>query len=750
MESFHWRFLSFTKSQNENKSENIPILIFGFNGKNTCFSISVAVLKNDKVRITIAARSNLQRRSTVTKIRSKKQNKTVCQKIGHNADVIRSKHWVFRKEWIMLPDLTVHRSRVIMKALEGKKVVRVLHLEDNENDRFLVEEMVRADGLDCTFTAVQTRGDFETALHQGGYDLILSDYSMPAFDGLSGLAIAHELSPKTPFIFFSGTIGEDSAVKSLKNGAVDYVIKQRPHRLVPAIRQALRNVQEHALLQQTEEKNREQAELLDKATDAILVCDLNNRIVYWNQSAERIYGWTAVEAIGRDIMELLFHGKPSPQIQEVIKSVDKRDEWTGELQELAKDGRPIIVQCRATLIRDKNRQPKSLLFINTDITEHKQLEEQFLRSQRLESLGVLISGIAHDLNNALTPVLIGIDILQGSPAKKENILKTMQSSARRGADMVKQVLAFARGDDTHKTLVHADPLVKEMGKIVSDTFPKNINCRVKVNKESWPVSAIPTQLYQVLMNLCVNARDAMPEGGTLALAVENVRLDDTMTARHPEAKPGNYVCVSVSDTGTGISAEQVGKIFQPFFTTKAPGKGTGLGLSTSLSIIKNHDGFMDVRSNVGQGTEFKFYLPALVEGSLAATPQKPSLPIGNGERILVVDDEAIVLVIARTALENYGYQVLTAASGLEAITCLAEKRDAVDAVITDSTMPLMGGAATAIALRRINPDVKIILAGDSAKEADDIRDRVKVDAFISKPFTVEKLLTSLHQVLALK
>ncbi|HEY1719476.1 MAG TPA: response regulator [Verrucomicrobiae bacterium] len=513
-----------------------------------------------------------------------------------------------------------------MKAFGCKKAVRVLHLEDNENDRLLVEEMVRADGLDCEFTAVQTRVDLETALHQGGYDVIISDYSMPSFDGLSGLAIAHELSPKTPFIFFSGTIGEESAVRSLKNGAVDYVIKQRPHRLVPAMRQALRNAEQHAQLQQ--------------------------------------------------------------------------------------------------------------------------LEEQLLRSQRLESLGVLISGIAHDLNNALTPVLIGIDMLRASPVEKENILKTMQSSAQRGADMVKQVLAFARGGDTKKSLIYANPLVKEMGKIVADTFPKNIECQVKVSGESWPVSGIPTQLYQVLMNLCVNGRDAMPEGGTLTLATENVCLDETLAVRHQDVKPGNYVCVSVKDTGTGISAEQMEKIFEPFFTTKEPGKGTGLGLSTSLNIIKNHDGFVDVQSEVGRGTEFKFYLPAMIETFPAVTPEEPSLPMGSGECVLVVDDEAIALLIARTALENYGYRVLTAASGLEAITCLTEKRDAVDAVIIDSVMPLMGGAATATALRRINPDVKIVFAGDSEKDAEEVPGRVKMGALISKPFTVEKLLAGLHKVLA--
>lgn len=625
--------------------------------------------------------------------------------------------------------------------------VRVLHLEDSENDQILVREMARAAGLNCKLVAVQTRHDFESALRQNEFDLIISDYSLPSFDGLSGLAIARELKPKTPFIFFSGTIGEESAVESLKKGAVDYVIKQRPHRLVPAIQQALRNAAERALLERAEQKNREQAELLDKATDAILVCDPEKRIVYWNRSAERIYGWTADEATGKDIVQVLFHGKPSPAVEEMMKVVKERGEWTGELHEFTKDDRPVIVQGRATLIHNEQGQTKSLLFINTDITERKQLEEQFLRAQRMESLGAMISGIAHDLNNALAPITIGVNILRKSPDLKENILKTMESSAKRGADMIKQVLAFVRGGDTQKARIQIEPLVKEMSKIITDTFPKNIRYEIKIGKELWPIHGVPTQLYQVLLNLCVNARDAMPDGGTLVLAVENVRLDTNAAANHSDAKPGDYVSISVTDTGTGISEEQMGKIFQPFFTTKAAGVGTGLGLPTSLSIIKNHGGFLTVQSKVGQGTEFKFYLPAFGEIS---PPPNLALPTGNGEVILFVDDEAITLVIALTILENYGYQVLTATNGLEAITRLSEKSHAIDLIIANLDMPDMRSGSTAVALRKIKPDIKIIATGETEAQTNNVKERVNINGFIAKPFTSKKLLTLIHEALLQK
>jgi PAS domain S-box-containing protein len=620
----------------------------------------------------------------------------------------------------------------------------MLHLEDNEHDRIFVAEMLRVNGLSCHIVTVKSATDFEWELRNRKYDLILSDYSLPAFNGLSGLAMARELSPNTPFIFFSGTIGEESAVESLKKGAVDYVIKQRPHRLVPAIKQALQNVAANALLKQTEQKNRQQAELLDKATDAILVCDLNHRIVYWNRSAERIYGWMTAEVMEKDIVQVLFHGNTPPQLQEMSKAVEERGEWIGELHELAKDNRPVRVQCRTTLIRHENGQPKSLLIINTDITERKQLEEQLLRSQRLESLGVLVSGIAHDLNNTLAPVLIGVDVLRKAPAEKDNVLSMMENSAKRGADMIKQILAFARGDDAHKKSIPIEPLANEIGKTLAHTFPKNIQCEVKLSGKPWPVSGISTQLYQVLMNLCVNARDAMPHGGKLTLAVDNISMDAATAASIPDARPGNYVCVRVADTGVGISPEQMAKIFRPFYSTKAPGKGTGLGLSTSQGIIKNHGGFMTVTSKVGQGTEFKFFLPAVTEGSPTVLPE-PALPRGNGESILVVDDEAVVLAVARTTLENYGYRVLSAENGLEAVTSLSENRDDVDLVITDMDMPLMGGRATATALRRIKPDIKIIVAGESEKEAE-IGKKIQINGFIPKPITTAKLLSIVHDV----
>jgi len=514
-----------------------------------------------------------------------------------------------------------------------KSQMRVLHLEDSENDQILVAEMLRADGLPCEIVGVKTENEFESTLKKNKFDLVISDFSLPCCDPLKALEIAGKLCPQTPFIFFSGTIGEDVAVKTLKHGAMDYVLKQRPQRLTAAIRNALRMVEERARSERMEHEMRD-------------------------------------------------------------------------------------------------------------------LQEQFLRAQRLESLGALVGGIAHDLNNTLVPVIIGVEILQRENLSPDaqSMVRTMEASARRSAEMVKQMMIFARGGEAGKSVVHPDRLIKEMSKIISETFPKSIQCRSSVEKSSWSVFGVSTQLHQVLLNLCVNARDAMPKGGTLTLSTGNAELSTGETARH-FLKPGNYLCITVEDTGEGIPPDLIEKIFKPFFTTKGLEKGTGLGLSTCHSIVKSHGGFIDVQSKIGAGSKFKVYLPASADKSGPAAPQKTALPAGNGERILVVDDEGSILAITRAALQNFGYEVLVADSGIEAIATFSRNSDSIKLVISDLAMPLMDGRTTIAELRKIKPGVKIIISSGTAKEIEEVLPHIKVDGVIAKPFTNENLLETVHKVL---
>jgi two-component system cell cycle sensor histidine kinase/response regulator CckA len=494
-----------------------------------------------------------------------------------------------------------------------KAPLNILHLEDDQADAELVQTLLEEDGISCAITCVKTESDYRAALERGDFDLILSDFSLPRFDGMSALAMARERHPEKPIIFVSGTIGEAAAVEALKRGAIDYVLKDQLGRLPSAVKRAVAETEELVRRQQAEEKVHEQAALLDLAKDAIVVRGLDDCIRYWNKSAEGLYGWTAAEVIGRNANELFYEGEEeSPQLKQARQQILERGEWVGELQQVTKDGKQIIVESRWTLVRDKAGQPNAKLIINTDITERKKLEAQFLRAQRLETIGALTGGIAHDLNNVLMPIVIGTDYLARTLTSDESrkILQTMSASAKRGSDMIKQILAFARGVGGQPAVLNLKPLLLEMEKFARETFPRAIRIQSSTDPELWPVMGNATQLHQVLLNICVNARDAMPQGGSLRIQAQNVLLENKMTRLHPDPVSGQHVLLAVSDTGQGISPELLEKIFEPFFTTKGPGKGTGLGLSTVQGIVKSHGGFVDVASTLGQGTTFQVYLPA--------------------------------------------------------------------------------------------------------------------------------------------
>ena len=500
-----------------------------------------------------------------------------------------------------------------------------------------------------------------------------------------------------------------------------------------------------------EEQLREQAALLSHARDAILVRDLADNILFWNRSAERIYGWTAGEAIGKNIADLIYGGG-SPQFDTAKAELLEKGEWRGELRQVTKDGREIITESHWTLVCDDAGNPRLNLVINTDITERKKLESQFLRAQRMESIGTLAGGIAHDLNNLLSPIMMALQLLQARfpDPDSQRLLTTLRTSAERGAGLVRQVLSFARGIEGERITIQPKHLIKEISKILTDTLPKSIDVEMSIPEELWVVAGDATHLHQVLMNLCVNARDAMPQGGTLTLAAENVQLDENYARMNIEARPGRFVCITVADTGTGIPGDFINRIFEPFFTTKEQTKGTGLGLSTALGIVKGHGGFINVYSEIGRGTQFKVYVPAMdIEIDQLAEERLPDLPVGRGELILVVDDEAAIREITRGTLQAFGYQVLLAGDGTEAIALYAQHRDSIKVVVTDMMMPYMDGPATIRALQKMNPAVKIIASsgladGGKGREAA----QAGVGAFLIKPYTAEKLLLAIAETLA--
>jgi PAS domain S-box-containing protein len=420
-----------------------------------------------------------------------------------------------------------------------------------------------------------------------------------------------------------------------------------------------------------------------------------------------------------------------------------------EKEFIRKDGTRVPILMGASSFADNPNEGVSFVL---DLTERKKLEHQFLRAQRMESIGTLAGGIAHDLNNILAPIMMSIDILKltASDSQTNVILDTIDISAKRGADIVRQVLSFARGVEGDRIEIQLKDQFKDLETIIKETFPKNIRLDLSLPDKIWMILGDPTQLHQVLMNLCVNARDAMPDGGILSITMENTTLDEQFAAMHLQAKPGEYVAISVTDSGTGIPSAILDKIFEPFFTTKEVGKGTGLGLSTVIAIVKSHHGFVSAYSEFGKGTTFKVYFPAM-EGCLEVrkkVAEVASQPRGNRETILLVDDETSILTITSQTLVAFGYLALTATGGAQAVDIYTQHQDKISAVLTDMAMPVMDGEATIRALRKINPAVKIIAASGLTGSGGATKvSAAGVNHFLTKPYTAGTLLKSIRTIL---
>ena len=503
---------------------------------------------------------------------------------------------------------------------------------------------------------------------------------------------------------------------------------------------------------QAENKIQEQAALLDIATDAIMVRGLDDRILYWNRGAEKMYGWTKAEALNRKGYELLYREYPT-ELSKVQQAVVEQGEWQGELKQITKAGKDIIIQSRWSLVRDEAGNPFSYLIVKSDITEQKQLEAQFLRAQRLESLGTLAGGIAHDLNNIFSPILGFAKLLPSRlphiDEQTRGFFQIMETNARRGTDLVKQILTFARGLDGDRGTLQIRHIVAEIVQVIRETFPKNIELTVNIASNLRTIEGDATQIHQVLMNLVVNARDAMELGGQLTIAVENFSADPEFARMHLDATEGDYVLVTVADTGEGIPAVILDRIFEPFFTTKEVEHGTGLGLSTAIGIVKSHGGFIDVESQVGRGTKFRVFLPAIAEPMTAISPVETALPQGNGELILVVDDESSIRAVTKAILKTFNYRVLTAKDGLEAIAIYTQHQHDISLVILDLMMPSMDGQTTILALKQMNPEVKAIAISGLITSREMLAQlEGKFTAFISKPYSAEELLTTVYQVVS--
>ncbi len=502
-----------------------------------------------------------------------------------------------------------------------------------------------------------------------------------------------------------------------------------------------------------ERQLRQQGEILSKSHEGVMIVDLANKVTLWNHAAEELFGWTAAETLTRPPEQLL--GIEDLGAVSMLHATVERDGfWNGELRGQARDGRKIIIDCRTTLIRNEAGQPVARLNILADITEKKQLEEKYLHAQRLESLGMLAAGIAHDLNNVLAPILFAAPLLRKSVSSPRDlkILDTLEQSGERGTNLVKLILGFAQSASGEPRLTQLKHIARDVISLVEETFPKSIRLEHNIPADTWPILCNPTQIHQVLLNLCVNARDAMPQGGTLHIRAANRRLSVEEAGKIPGGRPGAWLMLEVADTGTGILPEVLQHIWEPFFTTKGAGKGTGLGLATVRGIVVTHHGFIELHTEAGRGTTFRVFLPAVENETAAAASVHPfAIPEGHGELVLVVDDDKAVRDVVAAMLRRYNYRVLCCNDGVEALELFTANLNEFVLVITDVDMPKLGGAGLTRMLLQLRPDLRVLAISGLSQSAADIASipeaRKLAHAFLQKPFKFEDLLGAVHRLL---
>jgi two-component system, cell cycle sensor histidine kinase and response regulator CckA len=629
--------------------------------------------------------------------------------------------------------------------------IEILLVEDNPGDVLLLQETLsEISFVELKWTHAERMSNAIELLQSDNFDVILLDLVLPDSEGLDTFTRIHEQAPLIPIVVLTGIADETLALSAMQAGAQDYLVKGQvsgSDLLMRSIRYAIERKRIEASLQQREQEFRTLAE---NAPDVIARFDPQLRHIYVNSAGGKASGIPTQDSLGKTVRELGLPEGPVDQWEEALRQVFNTGVQTSIEFEFPTPNGTKFYQSQFVPEFSPDGSVESVLAIARDLTEQKQLETQFLRAQRLESLGTLASGIAHDMNNILAPMLASAQLLPvlipTLDEQSRQLLKIFEDNTRRGTELAKQILTFARGLEGERVDVQVKHILTELEQTIKSIFPKSIEIvRNFPKQEMWLVSANATQLHQVFMNLCVNARDAMPNGGILRISAENKVIDETYARMHLDAKAGSYLAITFADNGTGIAPEHIDRIFEPFFTTKAQGEGTGLGLSTAMGIIKNHGGFLTVSSEIGAGTQFQVFLPAVGETE-ELSEKTPMLPRGQGEHILVVDDEKSLRETLKITLEFQNYKVLTAKDGVEAIAIYSQHRDAIKAVLLDMMMPSMDGSTAMQVLIKLNPQVKIIACSGSIAR-DSLPQNLGIRDFLPKPFTSEVLLNTLHRVL---
>jgi two-component system cell cycle sensor histidine kinase/response regulator CckA len=631
--------------------------------------------------------------------------------------------------------------------------LRVLLIEDSEDDAALLVRTLRSGGYDLTCERVETAIAMRAALDQRPWDLVISDYSMPQFSGPAALQLLQEAGIDLPFIVVSGTIGEETAVSAMKAGAHDFLMKGNLARLIPAVARELREAAERRERRRAEARF---AGVLDATAEAIIAIDEAQRIVLFNTSAERIFGYTAAEVLGQPLDILVpphlveAHHEHIRAFAAVPERSQEMSERHGEFVGRRKDGTEFPTD--ASIAKLYQAEQTIFTIFLQDISARKQLEAQFLQSQKMEAVGRLAGGIAHDFNNLLTAItgyaelLLG-DLDQVDPRRGD--VAEIQKAADRAATLTRQLLAFSRKQILAPQVLDLNTVVASMDKLLQRLIGEDIDMVTILDPALGRVKADPGQFEQVIMNLAVNARDAMPQGGKLTIEMANVDLDVQYTRQHLAVPPGSYVMLAVSDTGCGMDPETQSHLFEPFFTTKDAGKGTGLGLSTVYGIITQSGGTIWVYSELGHGTTFKIYLPRVeaevdrvdLYNPVTDTPTESAT-------ILLVEDESMVRTLTRRILDQHGYIVLEAPRGADAIAIAAQHDGPIHVLLTDVVMPEMSGHTLSEQLAALRPGIQVIYISGYTDGAIVRHGVLAADAiFLQKPFTPNDLVRKVCQVL---
>ena len=625
-------------------------------------------------------------------------------------------------------------------------------LEDSDADASLIQRELARLTPAPEIRRVSTAQAFAAALDAYAPQLILSDHNIPGFSGSAALDLARARRPDVPFILVTGSLDEETAVSYLKAGASDYILKDRLVRLGPAVQEALQRAGERQELARHQGLLRQ---IIDANPSLIFVKDWEGRFVLVNRATAGIYGTTVDGLIGKTDADF------NPNKEEVAHFLrDDREVMTsGRAKNIAEEpvtnaatGETRWFQTTKVPLRQPDGDVPTLLGVATEITERKRLEEQLLQSQKMEAVGQLAGGVAHDFNNILTAIVGYADLLatEFDPTDRRlEDLEEIRKSARRAAALTRQLLAFSRKQVLEPRVLDINEVVQNMDKMLRSLISESIRLETHYAPNLSSVRADPNQIEQVIMNLAINARDAMPEGGTLTIETGNATLDEDYALRHLSVMPGAYVMLAVSDTGCGMDEDTKARIFEPFFTTKEKGKGTGLGLSTVYGIVKQHGGNIWLYSEPGKGSTFKVYLPAVQEQPEVVRKSAPhAVPKSGGETVLVVEDDDQLRRLAHRALAAQGYDVLEADRGSTAIDIARRHPGKIDLLLTDVVMPDTNGRKLADHLRASRPGLRVLFMSgypDGAMGHNGMLE--KGVAYVAKPFTTEAISRKVREIL---